>query len=929
MNTLDALLGRSIQDLMTASWREPAASLVNGLALQAQRRVVATPDAFHVAGADQAWLVLSGHLDLFLLRGVRRHFLCQIPPGSLLDAARDGPDGVLLAVPAGQAELVAIRRSVLAALPVDRDLRRHRDQAWADWFRTVQAIAGVDAPAPDPADADAVHTLYAAMIDGLVERIRLRERQASSVRSEQAREASHALGRVLHDLVAVLPGQDPSPVPARAPLLQACTQVSLALGLTQEDVPKIVATAGSDVEAIELFCQEARLQFAIVRLAGAWWRRQQGPLLVFGPDRRPLAALPAGANRYVMFDPADGSSVRLDARRAAWLSEDAVVLYAPLPHPAQAGQTVRPARIARFAALRHGRDLWAILLTILIGGILSLIPPIVTGWVMDPIIATADLAQVLVATLLLLGCGLSIVTVRAVQSIAMLRLEGAMDNRLQAAVWNRLLNLPVGFFADFTAGDLASRAASVNAMRRTLSNAWGTTASSIATALFSLGLMAWYDWRFALAIALLSVLFGTVMWLVGREVLRRNQEVMDYSGVLQGLMLQLLTAVTKLRVAGAERRAFVNWAELYRKSAAAGFYRSRLNLRLMVIRTLFGFVVPLVIIVIVGLQSGRLFAIFETVRDWSDISGDALAHTISAAHFVSFNVAMAQFLAAVFGLTRSALRVASVHPLYNRMHPILTAEEEPVRGFERLTAVKGAVEIVNLRFRYGGDRAAMVLDGVSLSARAGEFVAIVGPSGAGKSSLVRLLLGFEMAEAGSIFIDGNDTRRVSQRELRRHMGVVLQNGRLLAGSIRDNISAGRVLSDEQVLDAARIAGLEPMLATLPMGLETILGSGAADLSGGERQRLMIARAVARRPPILILDEATSALDNATQQAVSEGLAALRCTRIVVAHRLSTIRAADRIFVLSAGRIVETGTFDSLIMQGGLFKRLVDRQQAGS
>jgi ABC-type bacteriocin/lantibiotic exporter with double-glycine peptidase domain len=228
-------------------------------------------------------------------------------------------------------------------------------------------------------------------------------------------------------------------------------------------------------------------------------------------------------------------------------------------------------------------------------------------------------------------------------------------------------------------------------------------------------------------------------------------------------------------------------------------------------------------------------------------------------------------------------------------------------------------------FRYRSD-SALILDQVSIKAEPGEFIALVGPSGSGKSTLLRLLLGFDVPESGTVTYDGQDLAGLDVHAVRRQLGVVLQNSRLMSGSIFENISSSALITMDEAWEAARLSGLADDIAAMPMGMHTMVSEGGTNLSGGQRQRLLIARALALRPRILLFDEATSALDNRTQAIVSESLDRLKVTRVVVAHRLSTIRNADRIYVLQTGRLVQQGTFAELAEQPGLFNQLIKRQQ---
>ncbi|HEY9805050.1 MAG TPA: ATP-binding cassette domain-containing protein, partial [Candidatus Obscuribacterales bacterium] len=209
----------------------------------------------------------------------------------------------------------------------------------------------------------------------------------------------------------------------------------------------------------------------------------------------------------------------------------------------------------------------------------------------------------------------------------------------------------------------------------------------------------------------------------------------------------------------------------------------------------------------------------------------------------------------------------------------------------------------------------------------GEFIAIVGPSGSGKSTLFRLLLGFESPQIGQVFYDRQNLLSLDIHAVRRQIGVLLQNSRTNTASIFENIAGNALITMDEAWEAARHAGFADEITAMPMGMHTVVSEGGSNLSGGQRQRLLIARALALKPRILLFDEATSSLDNQTQAIVSESLKKLQITRIVIAHRLSTIQDADRIYVLEAGRVVQQGSFQQLMSQEGLFFRLMQRQIA--
>jgi ABC-type bacteriocin/lantibiotic exporter with double-glycine peptidase domain len=292
--------------------------------------------------------------------------------------------------------------------------------------------------------------------------------------------------------------------------------------------------------------------------------------------------------------------------------------------------------------------------------------------------------------------------------------------------------------------------------------------------------------------------------------------------------------------------------------------------------------------------------------------------------FIAFNSAFGTFISGVTDLSNTLTDILGFVPLWERAKPIVqgTIESDPTKADPG--RLRGKIVIDRVIFRYQ-ENGALILNDITIHAEPGEFIAIVGPSGSGKSTLFRLLLGFETPESGSIYYDDKDLAGLDIQAVRRQLGAVLQNGRINAGSVFDNITCGALVTLEEAWEAAQMAGLAADLEQMPMGIHTVVSEGGTNLSGGQKQRLLIARAMVLKPKIVLMDEATSALDNRTQAIVSESLERLNATRIVIAHRLSTIRNADRIYVIESGRLVEVGSFDQLLQRGGLFSRLVARQ----
>jgi NHLM bacteriocin system ABC transporter ATP-binding protein len=478
-----------------------------------------------------------------------------------------------------------------------------------------------------------------------------------------------------------------------------------------------------------------------------------------------------------------------------------------------------------------------------------------------------------------------------------------MNTATQAAVWDRLLNLPAPFFRQYSAGDLASRVSGIDVIRQTLT---GVTISALLTGLFSLfnfGLLFAYDARLGMIAVGLVLVASAVTLAAGFLSLRYTRELTKLQASIAGMVLQLISGIARLRVAGAEGRAFVVWAEKFTDQRRLSYRTSMIGNVLAVFNAAF----PTI----------ALIAIFATIAGGTQ--GPRSTGTVLA-----FIAAFSGLLAAALIVSSSALEVLRIIPLFENAQPILTTAPEVDLDKTDPGTLTGAIEVGHISFRYRAD-GPPTLNDVSFEAKPGEFIAIVGPSGSGKSTLMRLLLGFESAESGSIYYDGQDLATLDLQALRGQIGVVLQSGKLMPGDIFSNIVGSSLLTLDDAWAAAELAGLADDIRQMPMGMQTVIGEGASTLSGGQRQRLMIARAIVARPRVLLFDEATSALDNRTQSIVSRSLEMLQATRIVIAHRLSTIMNADRIYVVDAGRVVQFGSFAELSSQPGPFQELIRRQ----
>ncbi|MEM8960959.1 MAG: NHLP bacteriocin export ABC transporter permease/ATPase subunit [Acidobacteriota bacterium] len=724
---------------------------------------------------------------------------------------------------------------------------------------------------------------------------RLRTARREGLRAQGLREAAGKLLAVL--------GRREEPFAATEDsydqLLAAARIVGRVHGIDiQGPDPRLGPVKGELLQAIT---RASRIRSRQVLLRGEWWGSDAGPLLASrGKAKTPVALVPH-ARGYTLVDPSTGERLPVDKELAATLDAHAVVFYRPYPFHALGIRDV-----LGHAARDTGRDLRVIAMVGIAGGLLATLQPIITEGVFDSIIPAAERAQLYQVLVVLVVAAITSGCFELARRIAVLRTEGAMDAAGQSAVWDRLMALPVSFFGRYSAGDLATRSMAINQIQRTLAGTVLSGVLGLVFGLFNFALIFYYDAKLAVWASGVVLVAFLVTGVTGTANLVFQGRAQTLRQTIAGQLLQYLTAITKLRTTGSESTAFSLWAERFAKQRVNERHARMAQNAL----TVFNSAVPIL---------GAL------VIYWRIETRMANDEFIATGTFVAFMAAFTAFLATVVAFGNSMISSLIVIPLYKNAEPILQAvpEADPARTDPGELA--GKIELVDLHYRYRDD-GPLVLKGFSLSIEPGEFVAIVGPSGAGKSTVMRLLLGFDTPESGTVLYDDQDLSGLDLLSVRRQLGVVLQDGQLLPGDILTNIigtTSGLTIDD--AWEATRMAGFEQDVKAMPMGMYTMVAGGT--LSGGQQQRLLIARALVKKPRIVLMDEATSALDNLTQETVSDSLDKLAATRIVIAHRLSTIQRADRIFLIDQGVVAEQGSYEELMALGGEFKKLAERQLA--
>ncbi|MEU0430808.1 NHLP bacteriocin export ABC transporter permease/ATPase subunit [Streptomyces sp. NPDC006290] len=905
-------------------------------------------------GPQVLWLVVAGAMDLFAVDAAQQghwHHLGRLEAGSLLLGPVTGPQHTLVGRPLRDCE---VRRIGLRELYQQADTATWSYDAYGNpqyvptespleyalalgvgrglsiLFQAPMATENAAAPTDDdvfwmqvPPGSVRYGSLYGAeaaadllmdsgvwqgmvdqqyrllsTLDRWIEELEAghEDRTAAGIRAGEAVRAQ--ADRTLLASIGRASAKRPTAADADA-TYAACQLVARAAGITLAERAQS-GTESDRLDPVERIALASRIRARAVRLDGRWWRDDIGPLVGHRAVSGAPVALLWRRGGYVAVQPSSGRETPVEKANAAEFEPRAVMFYRPLPE-----RQLSPLRLLRFCLAGTGGDLRNLAVSGLVTVAIGALVPIATGRVLGEYVPKAEHGLIVQVCLALMVTSVVSAAFMLMQNLTLLRMEGRIEASLQPAVWDRLLRLPTAFFAARSTGELASAAMGVSAIRRLLAGVGPTLAQAATVGAMNLGLLLWYSVPMALAAIGMLVVIAAVFLGLGLWQVRGQRRLVVLSNKLNNQAFQTLRGLPKLRVAAAENYAYAAWAGEFARSREL---QQRVG-RVKNLTTVMGAVyLPLCSLLMFMLLAGP-------------------AHgSLSAAAFLTFNTSMTMLLTSVTQITGAFVSAAAALPMFEEIRPVLDATPEVRVASTRPGVLSGGIEARRLSFRYADD-GPLVLDDVSFAIRPGEFVAIVGPSGCGKSTLLRLLIGFDRPVSGSVLYDGQDLGALDQSAVRRQCGVVLQHAQPFTGSVLDCICGTEPYTPEEAMEAAEMAGLAEDIRRMPMGLHTLVaGSGA--ISGGQRQRLMIAQALIRRPRILFFDEATSALDNATQRTVIESTKALNATRVVIAHRLSTVLDADRVIVMEDGRVAQQGPPAQLLADaGGRLHELVRRQLA--
>ena len=636
-----------------------------------------------------------------------------------------------------------------------------------------------------------------------------------------------------------------------------------------------------------------------VNLEKGWYKDAIGAVIGTRKDDGSVVAfIPKGLSGYVYFDAPTGKWVKLTKKNESLFEDEGICFYKPFP----LGKLTLRSLMRYIIETLSVADFVLIALSTLATTAIGLLGPKLNNLLMGTVVNSKNYQLLIGITVFMISVSISTMLITSVKSLLMARINTKMSLSVQAATMMRVLSLPADFFKKYASGDLSSRAQYIQSLCNMLISTVLTTGL---TSLFSLMYISQiFAYAPALVVPALGIILATIIFslITTFAQMKYTKKKMELSAQESGMSYAMITGVQKIKLSGAEKRMFARWSKLYSEQLMLSYNPPMF------------------------LRAGGAFSAIISMGGMILMYFMAVQSGVSVADYYAFNTAYGMVSGAFMSVVSIAGTIAQFKPTIEMAKPIMEAIPEVSEGKLVLERLSGGIELNNVSFRYN-ENMPNVVDNLSLKIRPGQYVAIVGSTGCGKSTLMRIMLGFEKPQKGAVYYDGKDLSGIDLKSLRRKIGVVMQNGKLFQGDIYSNIViSAPQLSMDEAWAAAEMSGIAEDIRRMPMGMHTIIAEGSGGISGGQRQRLMIARAIAPKPRILMFDEATSALDNITQKIVSESLEKLKCTRIVIAHRLSTIKECDRIIYLEKGKIVEDGTYDELIALNGKFAELVERQR---
>lgn len=699
--------------------------------------------------------------------------------------------------------------------------------------------------------------------------------------------------------------------PHQNALYTSCQIVGQQLGLSFEWLSiQQPDTHLSVEERIHQLCLHSQIYYRKFQLVDNWWAKLDFPFVGFyGKDQQPVAFIPQFTKGYQLIDPITKQTLAVDRKLATEMLSEGYLFYRALP---EHKLTLR--NLWTFSIWHRKRE-WLIFLFLAICSLLvSISLPIITGFLFDYAIPNRNtqlILQIALGSLLLI---LTTLIFNFNRETLLLRLMGLLDQDLELAIWQRMMNLPTQFFRKYSLYDLFTFTTATTVIRQLVTSQVIMVFLNAFFALIFLLLLFYYGQSLAfVALAILAVEFLAILGFLP-FIMRYGRQLIERQIQTSNKTFEIIQAISKIRLAAAEIRFFHRWQQTFAHMKRMDLKMLLLKMKMAIFNAFWsnaGLGI-LYLFVILLLSSKKTSFIFES-------------QAISLGSFMAFMTTFGLLSSSLNQIIKTIMQVGLVAPLWERIKDFTTAETENFITKADPGVLAGEILVDRVTFSYQPDMAPVLYD-LSFKIDPGKCVAFVGLSGCGKSTLVRLLLGFENPQQGSIYYDNKDMKGINLQILRSQLGIGLQTGAILDGSIIDNITTGRHHNEAEVNEAMRLAGMTSFIQELPMKAYTVLTNGGMALSGGQRQMILLARALVGKPKIIILDEATSALDSQKQQEIHQNLSQLPVTRILITQRLDTLRSGiDKIYVLDKGKIVAQGTFAELAETSPLFSQLLTQQ----
>jgi len=683
---------------------------------------------------------------------------------------------------------------------------------------------------------------------------------------------------------------------AGSSLLEACRLVGRENGIEIEEIAEQEIESAAD--PLDYLAQKNGFKYRKIFLKAGWYKQDHGSFITLNKEGDPVAVLKNSLKGYTCVNTRTGEKQRVGGKIADSTEEVGYYLYREFPR-----QAVSFTDLAKFAFLPLNRSILTMIILIgVVAGLLNSFVPVLTGYTLENQIPAREQTGFFQVIFFLFSIGLSALIFNLIRYMITSKFEFRIDMKTQTALWSRLIDLPPSFYRGYSSGEISQKITGFYYMRIVLSDAISETLLGTIFGLFYIVILFMYSSEMALTALGITVINMIVIYIAGYFQMRLGYKRLQSNSKLSGMMLEMFFGVSKIRLSGSEKKVFSRWSHYYEKKKKDQIEEAEIHN----FSTIYIHMMTIVSSIIIYLLA------------YSNTS-------LSMGGFVAFTSAFASFQEILAQMSHTTISLSYAYSLLKNIKPILDEIPEKTDVKDDPGEIKGDVEFSNCSFRYDKNTK-LVINDMNLRIEDGEYVAIVGPSGSGKSTLMRLILGFEQTSEGKVYVGGKDLEQVEISRIRQQMGVVLQNSQLLSGDIIMNVAGTNMeISEEEIWQALEKAGIKEDIAALPMKLRTYINDSSSTISGGQKQRLLIARAILKNPKIILFDEATSALDNYTQKIVTDTLKGMDATRIVIAHRLSTVKECDRICVLDKGRIVETGSYEELMGKEGFFHDLVKRQ----